>query len=208
MISKKGEIIGIFGIKGHGKTSMIRTLIRPRPRVLILDDGLGDYDGAAVAPNAAIAAMFLRDRERFRVVFGDIDKPYEENAADAIGLTKAYVESMADHDLDVTLVIDEADLYASGRNISAGLRNGISRGRHWNLSIIYASRRPAEVHTLLPSQTERFIIFRTREPSDIRYLRSFIGEDAASKLPDLEKYQYIDVAADGEWKIGRMGKPT
>ncbi len=200
------EIIGIFGIAGHGKSTMIRHLIRPLPRVLALDIGLDDYEGSMTVGSVSLAARLIDGHARYRLVYAAFERTEEEAVADAVELTKAYGASMPGAQMQ-WLIMDEADLFAPARGLSRPMRDAIARGRHWGLSIIYASRRPAEVNRLLTSQTTRFIVFRTREPGDLRYLKAFIGEDAAARAPTLPKYAYLDIAADGEWTIGRLPEP-
>lgn len=201
------EIIGIFGIAGHGKSTMIRNLIRPLPRVLALDIGIDDYEGAMNVGSVALAARLIDGRDHYRLVYEAYDRTEEEAVSDAVQLTRAYAETWAGHEKQQWLVIDEADLFAPSRGLSRPMRDAIARGRHWALSIIYASRRPAEVNRLLTSQTTRFIVFRTREPGDLRYLKAFIGEEAADRAPDLPKFSYLDIAADGTWVQARLPAP-
>lgn len=199
------EIVGIFGIAGHGKSTMIRHLIRPLPRVLALDIGIDDYEGATVVGSVGLAAMIVEGRDRYRLVYAAYERTEEEAVEDAVKLTRAYAETYPGR--PQWLVMDEADLFAPSRGISRPMRDAIARGRHWALSIIYASRRPAEVNRLLTSQTTRFIVFRTREPGDLRYLKAFVGEEAADRAPTLPKFAYLDISADGEWRMGRLPTP-
>ena len=201
------EIIGIFGTAGHGKSTMIRHLMRPLPRVLALDVGLDDYDGAIVVGSVGLAARLIDGRARYRLVYAAYERTEEEAVADAVDLTRAYANTPVGAGNHQWLIMDEADLFAPARGLSRPMRDAIARGRHWGLSIIYASRRPAEVNRLLTSQTTRFIVFRTREPGDLRYLRAFIGEEAAAAAPTLPKFAYLDIAADGEWTMGRLPEP-
>ena len=201
------EIVGIFGIAGHGKSTMIRHLMRPLPRVVALDIGLDDYEGAMTVGSVALAARLIDGHRRYRLVYAGFERTEEEAVSDAVELTRAYAESPAGRGETQYLIMDEADLFAPARGLSRPMRDAIARGRHWGLSIIYASRRPAEVNRLLTSQTTRFIVFRTREPGDLRYLKAFIGEEAADRAPTLPKFAYLDIAADGEWTIGRLPTP-
>ncbi len=201
------EIIGIFGQAGHGKSTMIRHLIRPLPRVLCLDIGLDDYEGAMTVGSVALAARLMDGRRRYRIVYAAWERTEDEAVEDAVALTRAYADDARNAGEPQFLVMDEADLFAPSRGLSRPMREAIARGRHWCLSIIYASRRPAEVNRLLTSQTTRFIVFRTREPGDLRYLKAFIGEEAADRAATLQKFQYLDVGADGEWKMSRLPTP-
>ncbi|MHB1567372.1 MAG: hypothetical protein ACYCXG_11795 [Acidiferrobacter sp.] len=206
-MTKQREIVGIFGQAGHGKSTMIRHMIRPLPRVLIVDVGLEDYDGVMQVGSLPLAARLIDGKTRYRLSYGDLDRSDEECMDDAVALTRAYADTLTGAGLPQMMVIDEADRYAPARGMGRAIREAVARGRHWSLSIIYATRRPAEVNRLLTSQTTRFIVFRTREPGDLRYLRAFIGEEAADRAPDLVKFQYLDIAEDGSWVVGRLPDP-
>lgn len=88
---------------------------------------------------------------------------------------------------NVVLIIEEVDQYATPHDIPADLRRLLKVGRHFNVGMVFVSRRPAEINRLITSQTREFILFRLIEPADLRYLSSVVGPvaDDVSSLPDL-----------------------
>lgn len=100
---------------------------------------------------------------------------------------------------NVCLIVEEVDTYATPNVIPFELKRLLKVGRHFGVSMLFVSRRPAEIHRLITSQSQRFICFRMIEPNDVRYMTSIIGE-AARELPDLPMLHFID------WQHGQIEK--
>lgn len=92
---------------------------------------------------------------------------------------------------DLTFIVEEADNYANPNFCPIELKRLLKYGRHVGLSMIFVSRRPAEINRLITSQSQRFICFTIIEPTDVRYLTSVIGP-VARVLPTLKKLEFVD----------------
>lgn len=101
---------------------------------------------------------------------------------------------------NMTLIIEEVDNYANTSRMPEKLRYLLKRGRHHGVSMIFVSRRPAEINRMITSQSQRFIIFKTFEPNDVRYLSGIIGADSRL-LPNLKTFEYL-VWYEGKIKKG------
>ena len=99
---------------------------------------------------------------------------------------------------NVCLIIEEVDTYATPNVIPNELKRLLKVGRHYGVSMIFVSRRPAEINRLITAQTRRFVLFRTTEPNDTRYLSSVIGADLSEEVRALPDLHFID------WQHGKI----
>ena len=88
-------------------------------------------------------------------------------------------------------IVEEVDQYATPSQMPHEFRKLLKTGRHFGVSMIFVSRRPAEMNRLITAQSRRFICFQMLEPADIRFMKSIIGE-VAEELKTLPKLHYID----------------
>ena len=98
---------------------------------------------------------------------------------------------------NLLVVWEEVDRWlgpAAGRRDSAAAKI-INAGRHRDLGVWGAARRPAAVPRDLTANANRICAFRSFEPRDLAYLREFVGQ-AADQLPDLAPYTALD------WQAG------
>ena len=107
----------------------------------------------------------------------------------------SFVCSLCENLEDLTFIIEEVDNYATPNLCPIDLKRLLKYGRHSGLSMIFVSRRPAEINRLITSQSQRFICFTIIEPTDVRYLTSIIGP-VAKVLPTLKKLEFVDWSPD------------
>lgn len=159
-----------------GKTSAARALVRRERRVLVWDIfrehrvvWCDDLEGV-------LGYLDIHGEEAFRVGLADVDP--------AAGLQLLTVARYVGNTL---VVCEEVDLLARPTYEPKVFRQAVAQGRHWGLSLICTSRRPAEVSRLLTSQASDVFCFATHEPRDIQYLRAVIGDEAENliNLPPL-----------------------
>ena len=182
---KQTEIITVLGQRGSGKSSWIQKALPDIPR-FILWDTLGEYEGYAQAINKQELFDYVWDNEAgvLQVVYNTIDE-------DDFGFVCTVCENIG----DLTFIVEEVDNYATPNLIPVELRRLLKYGRHVGLSMIFVSRRPAEINRLITSQSQRFICFTIIEPVDVRYLTSIIGP-VAKVLPTLKKLEFVDWSPD------------
>lgn len=180
----KTEIITVLGQRGSGKSSWVKKKLPAIPRFLLWDT-LGEYAGFDMFTDRAELFRHVSERQAgiFQCVFNCLEET-EAEAFDWICELAAAVEN-------VCLIVEEVDTYATPSVIPGSLRKLLKIGRHYGVSMIFVSRRPAEINRLITSQSQRFVCFRMFEPNDIRYLSSVIGP-AAAELKDLPILHYLD----------------
>ena len=173
-----GHNIVVFGQKGHGKTTWIRTYLDENPEPLyFICDHFKEYDApyyySSIKEFLQITKHDILELwKRKNVVFrGKID--FDE----FFWLCTKVQNCVA--------VFDEIDLMGTYIQKNHPLYEIIHYGRHLNVGIISASRRPANVSRNLTSQADEIITFRIQEPRDLKYLEEFAGKDIADKAPNL-----------------------
>jgi DNA helicase HerA-like ATPase len=187
----KRKIVGVFGIQGMGKTTYIKQITKNLDRVLFVDT-LEEFNYTTIT-NPKELIEYLKDRIKFKIEYVNIDDS-DVDALEKVSIAlKAYVQEMLkkyEIDIDITLVVDEVDIYSNSHFIAHHFSEVIRRGRHYNTNLIYATRRPHEAPRLATSQSNAFVIFKTIEPSDINFFKSFIG-DYANEIPNLQRFEYL-----------------
>ena len=183
------EIITVLGQRGSGKSSWVKKRLPTIPR-FILWDTLGEYQGFETFDNLEDLVRYLDKNESgfFQVVYNTLEETDFEKVCRLAGAVGT-----------CTLIIEEVDTYATPANCPFELRKLLKVGRHYGTSMIFVSRRPAEINRLITSQSQSFVCFKMFEPRDIVYLRSIIGNEALT-LSELPVLQYVD------WRHGSIEK--
>lgn len=165
------NIIGVFGTAGSGKTTWIQNQITDIPRVLILENGLEEFEGETFYSKPEIAA-YLINRGQFHALYLDPDADEETNADEFCDIAISYTQYCKQKFhvwLNLLLVIDEAQNYTSPYKIGKKLKKTIMLSRHYAIELIYSSQRPSQISRNLTSQSSRFIIFNLQEKRDVDF---------------------------------------
>jgi len=184
------ETITVLGQKGSGKSSWVKKKLPEIPR-FILWDTLGEYVEFKDFENCEnIHDLFRYVKKNEGGVFQAVYNSVEDSEIDHVcKITQAVG--------DCYLIIEEVDNFATPTNMPMELKKVLKYGRHYNISMIFISRRPAEINRLITSQSQRFVCFKMFEPRDITYLRSIMGP-VADEIPKLEVLHYLD------WQHGQV----
>lgn len=180
----ENEVIFVSGQRGSGKSYWTKNHLLKLPRVLIYDS-LSEYTADFNFQDVGSLVDFLKTDQASTSFYSASLDTYDEGdfplfCRAALACSNLYV------------IIEEIDLFTNPLSTPVELLRLLKYGRHWNLQIIGVSRRPAEVSRHFTAMTTRFVIFNQREPRDIAYFRSVIGENA-DKIPQLSNYQFLDV---------------
>lgn len=92
----------------------------------------------------------------------------------------------------VLLVIDEADLIFKNRSsLNYEQKHAIHYSRHYNISIIAITRRLANLHTDLVSESSNFFMFKLISSADLETLRSMGLSFLINEMVKLKKYEFL-----------------
>lgn len=197
--SKPSDIVTVLGQRGSGKSSWVKQNLPGVGRFIVWDT-MGEY----ASPEGKFQGF--KECEDLSDVFVEVDK--NQNGLFQLVYTSVKEDEQELKDLEAIctiagavggclLVIEEVDTYADPHHCPLALKTLLKKGRHWDVSMMFVSRRPAEIHRLITSQSQRFILFKIIEPRDIIYLRSIIGQEA-DQIPSLEILHYMD------WNQGKV----
>lgn len=203
----RASVALVVGRRGSGKSELLRRATISRPRVVVLDalhgepaeDGSG-REGVAIVEDREDYLDALRgfsNFPRWRIVVRPDDLEKAPWVATALMPSDSGVTGYARAVRGVTLVCDEVDLWApNNTGIDPGVRAAIQRGRHYEINILAATRRPAECHRDLSSQADALVTFRQHEPRDVLWLAGAGGEAFADAARALGQYEYVTFEAD------------
>lgn len=180
---RQNNIISIFGRKGSGKSILLKSAVKNCRRLLLIDP-MSEYNNGYVTYDLNDMLNKI-EREYFRIIFRPLSEDDYNNAIYAALAVK-----------NMTLAIDEIDLYCNSYYMSEPLRYCIQYGRHFNISIIAVSRQPNRVRGDITSQSDFILSFETHGYNDKKYLQSFAGDDIRGLISNLQQHNFINVAGD------------
>jgi len=203
----RASVALVVGRRGSGKSELLRRATWSRPRVVVLDvlhgepaeDGI-DREGFATVEDEEEYLDALREFAGFkswRIVVRPDNAETAPWAATALMPRDSGVTGYARAVHGVTFICDEVDLWAPNNNgIHPDVRAAVQRGRHYEINILAATRRPAECHRDISSQADVLVTFRQHEPRDVAWLAGAGGQDLADVARELDKYEYATFEAD------------
>jgi len=185
---KERKVIIIFGQRGSGKSYLAKKLVEGENR-LILYDTLGEYDNGVALFNVADFRSFFLEHYRgdFRCIYNPLQPEKEFDAICEYAFDAG----------DLTFLVEELDVFCSANAVSPAFANIIQRGRHSDISFIGVSQRPFGINRIITAQAKIIYSFKQREPRDIDYLCSFMG-DEANIVSELNQYEFM------RWENGKI----
>jgi len=181
----QNEIVFISGQRGSGKSHFAKTMARTLPRCLIFDT-LGEYVVDRRIYDFVELCEFLED---------DQTNPRYFHVGYDTHLMQEYFPLFCRAVLargDIHVIIEEIDTFCTPFSSDPELLKLLKYGRHYGVQLIGVSRRPAEVSRHFTSAATRFVTFVNREPNDVKYFRSIMGNHA-DQIPALGEHHYLDV---------------
>lgn len=151
----------IVGKTGTGKTVLTKQIIEECQRILILDP-MGEYGGTVFFDFDGVAEFFLNEPETFRCVL----RPSEEEDAE-------FLFRLARTIGNLTLVVDEAEIYINPQSMPDSFRWLVQFGRHRGISLVCIGRRAPELNIYFRAQQTSIISFAQTEPRDIDHLEEY-----------------------------------
>lgn len=175
----------IVGKRGSGKSCALRDMLSREPRA-VLYDTLREptYDKFTRIGSFPELCKFLAANPAvFRVAYS-----WDGVASHEVDFDRACRAAYACRRL--TFAVDEVDLFTSPSYIPRPFDRLVSLGRHRELSVWVATRRPKEVHPLIRSQANMVVSFAQTEPADLEWSRQVMGS-GADRLPALRLYERV-----------------
>lgn len=166
----------IFGKTGTGKTTFAKSIVKNEQRLICIDP-LAEFD-YEVFTDFESAYNYLTVNETFKVSIrftNDLDFEY---------LFKLIFELE-----NITLLLEEAEIYISPSVRSSEFLRLVRYGRHRKINIVGIARRSAELSRDFRSQTNRIVSFKQTDIIDLKNLE-LLG---LSNLDNLNEHEYKEV---------------
>jgi hypothetical protein len=179
----QNQIIAVFGRKGSGKTTLVQRYLA-KVRRFVVADSLAEYTVGTVYHD-------LRDfaRAAKRAGAGKLQAVVRIGDDEAFDTLSAMVRVIGEV-APVLYVIEEADIQCSPQYIPDSMDRLVRYGRHWRVSLLVVSRRPAEISRHLTAQADTIVAFQTFEPRDLDFFRARCGGDFAESIAGLKRYTW------------------
>ena len=189
---QQGRIIGLFGMKGSGKTTLTRYIIRLYNellgiRAVIYDT---DYEDLEMLENA-LGKDKVRIGEMNNYGMNTYFIPDIKKSDNLAYLNESLKKIRAKH-TNILLVVRDLDVFfdanTSMNKSAKELKDLSSRGRHTNTAFLYESKQPKYIPKKLISNTDLFFISQFAERDDIRAFKSIAR---STELISMSKTYFI-----------------
>ena len=181
MTIKSNEIVTITGVRGSGKSYLLKKIISKNNCFLVYDVmHEHNIEGATIIKDLSVLGFHLGKGHK-KLIY----RPQEISTEEFDWICNA-VYRLGNR----TLFVEEANRVIQNMKISKGASQLVDLGRHRNVGLVCITRRIALLDKLPVSQSEHLIVFKTILPNDIKYLKEFIGE-IAETVPSLKDYNFL-----------------
>lgn len=194
-------IVAISGMRGKGKTTLLRSILSNISRVLICDT-LAEHKEFAPPYEGSLYQQlteFMSDAE------GNFTRsaylPVEtEKQSFSFELWARMVYAVASQYGRIAFAVEEIDYFSRPNAENDGLNILIQYGRHAQVDLIYTTRSLVSISRKLTSETDTWLLFRQQEPRWLDALADRVGDEIANEVEKLEPFSYIHVRKDGRWE--------
>lgn len=178
----------IVGQRGYGKTQYIKQRVLSQERRFLLYDHMHEFTDSNYGIvfyewDKCIDYLLDRRNKECKAIYASLDATLDD-------FTFACRVPFMDGAENLAFICDEIDTFTSPISTPTEFKRLIHLGRHVSSSVVAASRRPANVSRDFTSQAKRYVCFRIKEPRDIIFLKSVVGE-SADKIRTLKPLEYL-----------------
>jgi DNA helicase HerA-like ATPase len=187
------EAIGIYGMRGSGKTTRAKQLIGDRKRLLIFDPH-GEFPVHHVSSIKALKAAMAQNWSGFRLGY----IPAKEQEIEELHKLSRFLFLAMQPYKDgreaqqMTLVVEELQESFPSEKLPRDLRGFetmCQRGRHWGINLIGITQQPASISTRFKGNCSEHHIFALDWHTDIMAIGQMIGPDNAKKIRGLKPHE-------------------
>ena len=176
----------IVGKKGSGKTYLANEILRAltNVRIIVYDFQWSFHDTRGVVVHNIQEAFKLFDAGQKHIIF----QPYDKSETAFV----QYCEGIFARS-NVVALIDEAHVHVSKMKILKAYNNLILSGRPRGISVISISSRPANLPNNALTNARHIFAFKLNLESDIKFLQSWLGDQAWELLPKEQRKKNIEM---------------
>lgn len=194
-------MIGIFGRRGSGKTTLAKAKLKGADRVVIFD-AMHEYTnepGFTVAASLTEALEAIRKgwAEGFKVayqvpVYVDRARALSDLSAMLMQVQQPYKDGGESR--QIWLVVEEMSLSVPTHGLpldAVAFLHLCTLGRHYGINVIGLSQRPAQVNADFRGNCLERYFFSLEEHTDLTTVIKMIGPDYKAQLQGLEDHEYL-----------------
>jgi len=183
---KTTDIVVIIGRKGSGKSYLIKRLFLPQFDSYVIDDHVLERTRNEYADYGYRAKFFGEIVGKQRVNYYDREK--DDSSFEKIwNAVKAHAIKWG----DTLFVVDEAHIHFSKKSLPLAQKEVLHENRHYGVGIILASQRIYDINPVAYKQADYIILFYTREPREIEFIKKYISTEVAETVKTLKQYYFV-----------------
>ncbi len=193
MSDNNNLIVGFVGKKGSGKSYAFKHRLS-RERYVVLYDVRDEHGD--VFPNRVTDLEDLEDLIRDHI---EAKKPALAARFIPQGSPKSSIDEFCELIFGfrgLTIGFEEVPAYSGPSWMPEGFEQITLQGRHKRLNIFYTGQRFAELPRSLTAQTDKFVLFATREPRDLSELENRVGAETARIVSELPRHEAVTYDAE------------
>lgn len=176
--AQSDQRIGIVGQTGMGKTFLADRLLRPQPRVIVVDSKHRvNWAGYHLTDNPT--AAMLVDKIIYRPNGGKPPETWWRAALDSLHMKGGGI-----------IYIDELSLVCTPNQIPQGLAECFRLGRELGVGIWWAAQESTAIHNTTMRQADQMIIFYNQGASDREKLIGVVG-DMGEAAAHVKEYEFV-----------------
>lgn len=193
-------IVGVFGMTGTGKTTLLKRLVERADRALIVDPlGKLGHLGVCIRTQREFKTYWRRQyHESWKIVLQPGKIAPKAAPREALAPFLGIAREAAVGSPPFWVFVDEVDKFGSAFSTDPEIRALADYGRNFGVSLAFVARRPACVDRTLTAQADTLYIFRTKEAVDLAYFRDVVGSAVALRLPGLAQFQALRCTGVGD----------
>lgn len=186
-------IVGVFGMTGTGKTTLLKRLVERADRALIVDPlGKLGHLGVCIRTQREFKTYWRRQyNASWKIVLQPGKIAPKAAPREALAPFLAIAREAAVGSPPFWVFVDEVDKFGSAFSTDPEIRALADYGRNFGISLAFVARRPACVDKTLTAQADTLYLFKAKEPRDLGYFRDVLGADVAERLPWLLPFQAL-----------------
>lgn len=177
---------------GCGKTTLMQYMARSKKRILIFDpNNEPKYMQMATKVCFTQADLYKAIQAKTFVIAWRGYTTYR-HTPEVFETAFLWPCHLADAAEDLLIIWDEFDVFCSAHSFPQIVQDIGFTGRHRGLATMAVSRAPNAIPRMYTRNVQRWLVFRTTEPTDIDYFRKVLGPGPAKELPTLQRFSCYD----------------
>lgn len=166
---EESKITIILGRRKAGKTWKAKEILADWQEDYIVWDFLGEYSRGTIIDDIIVFYAWLEDMlssgKKIQISLRLIRKYFDQICT--------IVKDLGIDLGQFLFIIEEVDAISKANYCPEPLDWLIQYGRHYGVSLLTTSRRPARIPRILTSQGDILYLFQIKEPIDLKYLEEY-----------------------------------